>query len=175
MLLMLYQRYLRNPLEMLTPIDFKETLHLTPEELVPAVHYLSDSGLVELMIGYNPPMFAAVRITAKGIDLVEHPFEFNLRFPPAPVESADPAAVLPSLIEELLFQAELSALARDRREVVFRDIQYLREELAQPQARWREEIIQTLLKWIEAPFPDAAVELPALEKIHRVLRELPAT
>ena len=101
LLLTLYERYLKNPLEMLGPEDFLSD-GFGREELLANIHYLSDSKLVELMMGYSPPWFAATRITAAGIDLVENRFDFDLRFPPAPNEDAsiDGADIL-YLIERL--------------------------------------------------------------------------
>jgi len=58
----LYERYQRDPLDMLEPQDFADIA--VRVSLAANMHYLADRGLVEMMMGYNPPMFSAVRITS---------------------------------------------------------------------------------------------------------------
>ncbi|GMW02578.1 MAG: hypothetical protein AMXMBFR84_37140 [Candidatus Hydrogenedentota bacterium] len=154
-LVLLYDRYQLNPLDMLTPEDFLENGSLEREGLVSNVHYLADSGLIELMIGYNPPWFAAARITAKGIDLVENQFEFNLRFPPTGDSSQGAGEILIRiawLMERLIEEAEFSALDGERRRCLLRDVQFLRDEISRPPTRWRTKVIDVVLGWIEDHF-----------------------
>jgi hypothetical protein len=158
----MYDRYLNDPLEMVEPEEFATHIpEVSRRELVPNMHYLSDRRLVELMIGYNPPMFAAARITANGIDLVENRFEFNLRFPPQPGSEEEAAADLPHLVERLVEEADFSALDGEERSSLLRDVQFLRDELSRPVHRWRQEVIQTVLGWITDSVDDPAESLPS--------------
>ncbi len=163
--MLLYEHYLNDPLEMLGPADILETGTVPRDALAANMHYLSDCGLVELMIGYNPPMFAAARITSKGIDLVENRFEFNLRFPAAPGEDEEATAELHLLIERLVEEADFSPLDGEARQCLLRDVQYLRDELARPAERWRTTVVETVLGWLEAPFENPHEVLPSLERI----------
>jgi hypothetical protein len=171
-LTILYERYLRDPLDMLSPEDFLADGTIAREDLVPNAHYLSDRALLELMIGYSPPIFAAARITADGIDLVENRFEFNLRFPAEPGEMEEEMAGLPLLVERLVEEADFSPLDGEARLALLRDVQYLRDELARPVVRWRHMVIQTVLDWIAAHFADPDAVLPSLPRIKALLSEV---
>jgi len=154
---------------MLTPEDVLEDGTIKKEELLANIHYLSDRGLVELMIGYNPPMFAAARITAEGIDIVEDRFEFDLRFPPAPGEAEEIHASVPLLVERLVAEADFSALDGEKRKCLLRDVQYLRDELARPAERWRPHVVETILIWIEDHFNGSGESLPSLPQLKEAI------
>lgn len=151
---------------------------LNPEELVAAgveqdallfnMHYLADRGLVELMRSYYPPYFSSARLTAAGVDLVEHRYAFDLQFPPAPEEDAAGLAEIPYLVERLLEEADLSPLDGEARKCLLRDVQYLRDEVARPVLRWRHEVIRSVLGWIEAALPGEET-LPSLPGLRRSL------
>ncbi len=128
---------------------------------------MSDRGLVELMMAYRPPMFAAARITADGIDLVENEMEFNLRFPPDPGSEEEATARLAILVERLSEEAEFAPLDGEARRCLLRDIQYLRDELSRPAARWRTNVIRAVLGWLAAPFSQADLDdaLPSRRKV----------
>ncbi len=170
-LTILYERYMNDPLDMLTPEDLLEDGTVAREDLVPNAHYLSDRGLVELMIGYSPPMFAAVRITANGIDLVENQFEFNLRFPGSPDEMEQGVADLPLLIERLVEEADFAPLDGEARQSLLRDVQYLRDECSRPAAASRRHVIWTVMGWIGAACENAEDILPSLAKIRARLAQ----
>jgi hypothetical protein len=167
----LYAAYRRDPLRMLAPEDFVQGGGLTREDLGANIHYLADRHLVELMLGYHPPLFNSARITPNGIDLVENRFEFDLRYPPELSELEHSMAALPHLLEDLLVQAELSPLDGDDRRTLLRDVQYLRDEVARPAERWRHEVIVAVLDWIGLAVDDAASVLPALGGIRRLLMD----
>ena len=157
----LYERYQQDPLEMLVPEDFLGPEGVQREELVANIHYLADRKLVELMIGYNPPLFAAARITADGIDLVENRFLFNLRFPPELGEVEEAFAEVPALVERLAEEAEFAPIDGEARMALLRDIQFLRDEVARPVHRWRREVIETALGWITGAVEDVERDLPS--------------
>jgi hypothetical protein len=169
LLMKLYEAYFKNPLDMLSPQDIMEDGVLTREDLLSSVYYLSDRQLIEMMIGYNPPMFAAARITAKGIDLVENHYEFNLMFPPDADEATTETVELPILVERLVEEADFSALDGEARKCLLRDVQYLRDELSRPESRWRLHVITSLIEWIEGPFKGHDEGLPSLAKIREIL------
>ena len=171
LLTILYERYFEEPLNMLSPQDLLEDGAITREDLLANMYYLSDRGLVELMIGYNPPMFAAARITAKGIDLVENHYEFNLLFPVKPSEQEEDMAELPFLVERLVEEADYAPLDGEARHALLRDVQYLRDEIARPVSRWRPEVITTIIRWIGQHLQDPEQSLPSLIKIRDHLRK----
>jgi hypothetical protein len=171
LLTVLYDHYLKDPLDMLTPEDVLADSMVPREDLLANIHYLSDKGYVELMMGYNPPWFAAVRINANGIDLVENRFEFNLQYPPAPGDIEATFASVPSLMERLVEEADFAPLDGEERKCLLRDVLYLRDELARPAERWRAHVIETMLKWIEGYFEDPAAVLPVLGEFKEAIRE----
>ena len=170
-LLTLYEHFQSSPLEMLAPGELSEATDIGRESLTANAHYLNDRGLIELMIGYSPTSFAAARITADGIDLVENEYQFNLLFPGAPGEMEESMTEMPMLVECLLGEADFSALDGEHRKCLLRDVQFLREELARPAERWRIEVVEVVLGWIGAHFKDADDVLPSLAKVRALLAE----
>lgn len=170
-LLLLYKHYMEDPLEILGPETFFEEEGMTREELAVAMHYLADRKLVEMMLGYNPPLFAGVRIRPEGIDLVENWFEFNLRFPEAPDDDELRLNELPVLVERLVEEADLSHLGGEARKCLLRDVQYLRDELSRPASKWRKHVIEAIVSWMEAPFAGGEESLPSLPRVKALVAE----
>jgi hypothetical protein len=173
LLALLYEQYQKDPLNMLNPEDFLALEGIDRNNLVFNIHYLHDRQLVELMIGYSPPMFAAARITADGIDLIENQFQFDLRFPPMPNEMEEATAEIPTLIERLIEEAELAPLDGEARQCLLRDVQILRDEIARPAERWRQSVLTSVMSWIAAPFDEVGETLPTFTKIATLLKDLP--
>jgi len=170
-LTILYEHYIKDPLEMLTPEDLLEDGTIARGDLLSNAFYLHDRNLIELMMGYNPPMFAAAHITANGIDLVENRFLFNLQFPPEPGEEEVAMAEVPHLLERLVQEADFSALDGEKRRCLLRDVQYLRDELLRPVERWRKPVARTVIGWIEGYFDAPDESLPALHELKPYLSE----
>jgi hypothetical protein len=168
LLLILYDRYQVDPLDMLTPEEVLEYGTVDRGDLMANMHYLRDRGLVELMMGYRPPLFAAARITADGIDLVENHYEFNLRFPRSLDELEQTTVDVPVLVERLVEEAEYTALDGEKRHALQRDVQFLRDELVRPVHRWRMDVVQTVLGWIGEHCEDPE-ELPSLDHLRQAL------
>jgi hypothetical protein len=169
-LLILYDQYLENPLNMPTPQDVLEHGTVPRADLMANMHYLSDRGLVELMMGYNPPLFAAARITADGIDLVENPLQFDLWFPETLSGPEQAVAEAPELMERLVAEADFAPLDGEKRRCLLRDVQYLRDELARPAERWRIGVIETVLTWLEAYDEQQTGMLPSLTELRKAIR-----
>lgn len=171
-LTLLYERYMSNPLDMIGPSDFLAEENLTRQDLVVNVHYLHDAGLAELMVGYNPKSFNAVRITAKGIDLYEDSYALNRQFPSLPGEADYPLGEAARLVEELLEQMELSALDTETRRGLRQDIEYLRGELSRPSGARRLSVLKTVLGWIEETLCRHGETLHAINPLRAVLDQL---
>ncbi|HOE65866.1 MAG TPA: hypothetical protein PLO62_05015 [Candidatus Hydrogenedentes bacterium] len=170
LLQLLYDRFMQDPNDMLTPEDFLDGVEgLTRHELLSNAYYLHDRGFIELMMGYNPPMFAVARITANGIDIVENAFEFNLRFPPAPGETEAALASVPALMERLVNEADYAPLDGEERCRLLRDVQYLRDEISRPAVRWRRHVMESVLHWIGAGLDDVDATLPSLRELREAL------
>ncbi len=170
-LLRLYQEYLNDPLNMLEPQDFISR-GVSQQDLVPAAHYLNDRKLIEMLMGYTPPLFSSVRITAMGIDLVENHYLFNLQFPPEPEKLEDGLVALPHLIERLVEEADLSPTNGIVRRRLLTDVQFLRDEISRPVPYWRKETIISVLGWIENAVLQPQDALPSLQKIRDCLEPL---
>lgn len=161
---LLYQSYLEDPLRMVEPEVFFASPPLDRVNIVPNMHYLSDRKLVEMMMGYTPPMFSAVRITAAGIDLVEHRFNFNLQFPP---DHSEGESAIPALLESLVEEGDFLPVDGLARRQLLGDIVFLREELSRPAERWRPALVEVLLGAIEAHGVQAGQPLRALTPLAR--------
>ena len=156
---LLYVSYLDDPLRMVEPEAFWASPPLDRTNIVPNMHYLADRKLVEMMMGYCPPMFSAVRITATGIDLVEHRFAFDLQFPAA---HGGPASEIPALLERLVEEGDFLPIDGVARRQLLGDILFLREELTHPADRWRPALVRALLDAIEAHRARSGQPLEAL-------------
>lgn len=174
LLLTMYKRYLRDPLEMLEPADLMDQAGVTREELLPNMFYLYDRGLAELMTAYSQSLFASARITPDGIDMVENHYQFNLLFPAAPGDDEEAMGRAPELMERVFQEAELSALDGEARQSLLRDAQFLREELARPVDRWRFNVIETVLDWMEGYFEGHDHYLPSIRELREILKQGPS-
>ncbi len=172
LLLTLYERYMANPVEMLEPGHFLADGMLEKHPLLVNMHYLADRGLVELMRGYDPSLFAAVRITARGIDLVENQFELDRQFPPHPDAAEQGAADLPMLIEQLQAEADICDLDGVARRALLDDVAYLRNEIARPAACWRLQVIRAVLGWMAEAVASCDMPPPSLPTLIRRIEAL---
>lgn len=164
----LYESYQRDPMQMLTPSDIADAGALLIDELAPNCHYLHDRQLIELMMGYNPPLFAAARIAPEGIDLYEDRQRFERYFNAGPsAEAAGTAQVIPAVMA-LAEQAEHLPLEGLRREWLLRDVSRLRDLLRQPERDWDAESILNALQWIEGVVTPES-DLSALGDLKRIL------
>lgn len=164
----LYQAYFEDPLNVLNPEDFLAHEEIDRESLIANMHYLADRGLVELKMGYQPPLFASARITADGIDLVENEFEFERRFPVRLTAKELRAVSVPYIVERLFEEAEVAPLDGEARRALIRDIQYLRDEIARPAERWRNRVIGEVMNWVEVHANGA---LPSLNALRNALAQ----
>jgi hypothetical protein len=159
---------MQTPLDMLSPTDFVNDADIPRDQLLINIHYLHDSGLVELMIGYTPQSFNATRITAKGIDLIENPYQFDMRFPREPESDQSTLSQLILLVENLVEDADLAPTNGETRHRIQRDVQTLRIELSRPAQHWRKDVLHDITNWLET----ALQETPDLHAKISVLRKL---
>ncbi len=163
---LLYESYLNDPLRMVEPEVFFARPPLDRQNIVPNMHYLADRKLVEMMMGYTPPMFSAVRITAAGIDLVEHRYAFDLQFPPL---NGGPETEIPALLERLIEECDFLPLEGVARRQLLGDALHLREELNRPLQWWRPALIRVLLEIIEEHRAQADTPLEVLDRLRNAL------
>jgi hypothetical protein len=165
----LYESYQKDPNQMLTPADLLADGSIPKEKLAANSYYLHDRGFIELLVGYNPPLFAAARIAPKGIDLVEDSDEFERVFALSPVAERSLTREVIPLLLQLAQQAEgvpgnglVSQWLRD-------DVTRLRDELRRPQEDWDSDRILNALQWLEGSVADAPERLPALNALRTVI------
>jgi hypothetical protein len=166
----LYDAYMADPLDMLSPEAFLDGGEIDRHGLAVAIHYLRDDGLVEVMLGYQPPLFTSARITPRGVDVVENEYEFNRRFPPESLLLGEESAGVARWMEQLIAEADLCSLPQPQRAQLLRDLQYLRAEIAQPYEAWRHKVLRRTLKSIAKLVKDDPVSMPAFEALNAALR-----
>lgn len=167
---LLYDRYARDPMHSLLPAELYIESGLAPEDVTPAVFYLHERGYVELLVGYNPPNFDAIRISPKGIDLVEDAAAFIRLFPPSDHgRHAETPSLMPILLQ-LVKEIEASPLQGARRDWLVEDLKTLRDLLRLPAEAWDAEAIQTQLRRIDE-YLDKGLrrELPALRQLNEAV------
>lgn len=168
----LYQQYREDPLEMVEPERLLPAVSGDRRDLMFNMHYLADRGLVEMMLGYRPPLFSGARITANGIDLVENRIVFDAKYPPLPDQCEAERADLPLLLAQLADEAEFCAVDGEVRRALLRDVAYLQDEAARPAARWRAGVMMAVLEGISGMLPETGdgAALPSLEAAGRRIR-----
>ena len=98
---------------MLSPYDIAEHGTVVLEDLTANCHYLHDRSLIELMVGYNPPMFDAARIAPEGIEIYEDMAQFDKQFPRDPSEGRLRAPnIIPHMTQLDLFKERLAEFKR---------------------------------------------------------------
>jgi len=172
LLLTLYGCYMSDPLEMVEPALFLTDPAMDKQALLVNMHYLADRGLVELMLGYDTSTFSAVRINARGIDLVENRFELDRQFPPLPDAAEQDGADLPLLIERLQEEADLCDLDGTARRALLDDVAYLRNEISRPAATWRHAVLHAVLRWMSEAVADCDAPPPTIPVLVRRIHEL---
>jgi len=166
----LYQSYQVDPLRMLSPYDIAEHGTVVLEDLTANCHYLHDRSLIELMVGYNPPMFDAARIAPEGIEIYEDMSQFDKLFPRDPSEGRLQAPNVIPLMTQVAREAEASPLDGVRREWLLRDLSHLRDELRLPENEWRPEVIMRDLQWLEGLLEsEEDADLPSLDRLKSML------
>jgi hypothetical protein len=172
LLTILYDSFLEDPLQMLSPSDITERGTIQHRDLIASAHYLHERNYIEMMVGYNPPMFAATRIAPSGIDLYEDYEAFNRMFPEKPVKHNERASAIITLMLALAREAESTALDGERRAWLLADIRELRETLCKPEGTWNGAEILCRLQWLDGFFmSEENAPLPSLEKLKTILHD----
>ena len=157
---------------MLTPADFTDRDIVTITELIPNIHYLHERGYIELMLGYNPPLFAATRISNAGVDLHEDTVEFDRIFPPDVSASTAGTEDLVEVLLTLVDETESLDLSAKKREWLLDDIDFLRQELIKPDVHWRSDFILKRLHWIDVFISkESDSGLPSYDSLKTILHE----
>ncbi len=171
-LIFLYEHFLLNPLQMLTPADFTDNGIVSITELIPNIHYLHERNYIELMQGYTPPLFAATRISNNGVDLYEDTVEFDRIFPPEVTASTAGTSDLVMVLLALAAESEALGLSGKKHDWLLDDIDFLRRELVKPDVHWRSDFILKRLQWLEVFFADESIEaVPAFAVLQSILHE----
>lgn len=171
-LIFLYENFLTDPLQMLTPTDFTDNEVCSITELIPNIHYLHERNYVELMLGYTPPLFAATRISNAGVDLYEDSVEFDRLFPPGVVASTAGTVDLVEIMLTLVEQAEALTLSGKKQEWLINDIDFLRQELIQPDIHWRSDYILKRLQWVDVLLDKESPNgIPAYDSLKSILHD----
>ena len=171
-LLDLYEVYQEQPLQMVSAEELIERTGISREVLPPNAFYLHDRGLVEMMVGYTPPLFAGIRISPRGIDLVEDRAKFDIEFPELGVAESETRAVLMPLLMRVVDEIEASAMNGARRAWLLQDVARLRDELRQPRDAWRSEHIKSLFEGFDDYFDGAAAEyIRAISHLQKILAD----
>lgn len=166
----LYAYYQENPLQMLSPADVMADGRVTRDTLGPSIYYLHERDLIELMVGYSPPLFDAARIAPDGIDLVEDAEALERMFPAATEGLEDFAVDAARLVLELADEAAQMSFDGYRRDWLLRDVRRLRDLLRQPPRRWRQADMAEVFRWIDEYFRgDASAHLNTLVELKKLV------
>lgn len=169
---LLYDRYQADPMHSLMPSEIYVETGLSPEDVTPAAFYLHERGLVDLMVGYNPPNFDAVRIAPAGIDLVEDRAAFNQQFPPDDSNEGESYAPVMPLLLALVQQIEASQIEGTRQAWLLEDVGRLRDALRLPIASWDPALIRTWESRVAEYIEDGLAEqLAAFRELQRLIAE----
>jgi len=126
---MAYERFKEHPYYRITPKEFKEALNINIRELHYNIIYLEEKGYLELQKPLEGDLFVGVRITVKGIDLVEDEYQFDIMFPVTKTETSMQMNVFKEfnlLIEKITSSNEIS---NNLKELIVEEIKEIQKEL----------------------------------------------
>ena len=162
----LYDFYAENPLHMLSPDDLLEDTELRRSDLAFNSFYLHDCGLVEMMVGYNPPLFAAIRISPSGVDLVENDAEFNRRFPAFDSGLDNRREEALQRLYAVLDEVQAAPIRGIRNAWLLDDLKSLRDALREPSEQWDHRLLGILMSGMREYFGgDPGEILPSLSHL----------
>jgi len=171
----LYEVYSTDPHAVVSPHELEIGAEVTRDQIMGNIFYLEERRYVECMKRYGSKLFAAVRITPEGIDLVEDVHRLNAVFGrdrPRPAGGVD--SELSADIAETFRQLHLLAYDHgfdtDQRNAVLDDLRALQFEIGRPPDRRRLDKIQLLVELIDealAPTDGADREIDLLRGILR--------
>ncbi|MCH7958855.1 MAG: hypothetical protein IID08_01915 [Candidatus Hydrogenedentes bacterium] len=166
----LYEHFLDDPMKMLTPEDILGDESIERKILATSAIYLHERGLIELAIGYAPPLFTSAKISPDGVDLVENEDSFRREFSDTSAADGESNREATLLMVSLAKEAELSPLQGLQREWLYRDLTHLRDELRRPVDTWRQEVILRSIGWIRGYFDgDCDRYLASLSRLENFL------
>ena len=177
LLITLYETYQRDPHAVLTPAELEQNAGLTRDDIMRNIFYLEERGFVKCMKRYGSSLFAAVRISTLGIDLVEDEARLAGLFGTVTGRSADSCSS--EYAEEVsvdsghavraIYAAVCSMnLDSEMRHAVLDDVRSLEFELRRPYDRRRPEKIERLLDWIEEALD--GVQITELDLLRGLIR-----
>lgn len=166
----LYSCYLDDPLQMLTPSDILDDLGIKRSELSPSIYYLHERGYVEVMVGFNPPLFDAARISPKGIDLVENEEALDQLFPQKTSLSEATVESIQKTLLAVASEAERSDLNGVKLQWLLDDLRELRAEVQRPRQEWRVTRMHAAVRGLEEYFDgNAHGHLPSLPMLANLI------
>lgn len=90
---MAYDRFKEHPYYRITPKELENALNIGFKKLNYNIIYLEEKGLIELQKPLEGSIFVGVRISSKGIDLIEDECKFGIMFPVKNAEKLVPTHI----------------------------------------------------------------------------------
>jgi len=174
-LVYLYETYSADPLAVVTPKEVEAGARVTRDELIGNIFYLEERGFVECMKRYGSRLFAAVRITPDGIDLVEDPMRLGALFCdrrqlPAAVVAEELSVDVADTFRRLHLVVYEQDIDTDRRNALVEDLRALEFELGRTADRRRLAKIRSLLEWLYEPLAEVKPAVRELDLLRSLLR-----
>jgi hypothetical protein len=126
---MTYELFKEHPYYRLTPKDFREKLDIGTKDLHFNIIYLEEKGYLELQKPLEGSIFVGARITTKGVDLIEDPFQFDMAFPANPDTSAMQINVFKEF--DLLIDRinALDEIGKEQKEIITEEVREIQKEM----------------------------------------------
>ncbi|RKX71729.1 hypothetical protein DRP53_00655 [candidate division WOR-3 bacterium] len=164
---LLYEKFQEHPYHRILAKEFCEIIGVPLQRLDYNMIYLEEKGYVELQKPREGDVFISARITAKGIDLVEDDFEFDLRFRKDQIEKkADPIHRLEELKRDVA-RSRPRSLTKDD---LLAEIEELKCELKSERPSYRR--VKERLNFLRRKEPDVARRLTDILKDPEIIRRL---
>ncbi|NOR17419.1 hypothetical protein GQ543_06910 [candidate division WOR-3 bacterium] len=126
---MAYERFKEHPYHRITPKELENALNIGFKELNYNIIYLEEKGFIELQKPLEGNIFVGLRITSKGIDLVEDKCQFSIMFPEKNTEKLVPTHIFAkfNLIIDTIESA--NNIDNDLKKLIIEEIKEIRNEL----------------------------------------------
>lgn len=167
---LLYEKFQEHPYHRILASEFCQLTKVPLSRLDYNMIYLEEKGYVELQKPWEGDVFISARINAKGIDLVEDDFEFDLRLKKAEKgeESERPDAMVS--LDQLKMDVEHSKPRSLSRNDLLAELDELKSELQSENPSYQK--VKDRLDFLKRREPDVARRLTVILKDPAIIKRL---
>ncbi|HIE05231.1 MAG TPA: hypothetical protein EYP58_00355 [bacterium (Candidatus Stahlbacteria)] len=165
---LLFEKFQEHPYHRILANEFCKIIGIPLSRLDYNMIYLEEKGYVELQKPREGDVFISARITARGIDLIEDDFEFDLRLKKAETKEEEDDAL--SALDQLKRDVEKSKPRSLSKDDLLAELEELRIELQSKKPSYQK--VKERLDFLKRKEPDVARRLSVILKDPTIIKKL---